>query len=80
MTGRPEYERIRAAHLDAVQATLDDHVGRLDWSAEQIRRHRDQGCGHCLPTPASVRRSTPTGCAVSTSSRRRRLIWRPFRC
>ena len=43
MTGRPEYERIRAAHLDAVQATLDDHVSRLDWSAEQIRRHRDQG-------------------------------------
>jgi phenylacetate-CoA ligase len=42
MTGRPEYERIRAAHLDAVQAALDDHVGRLDWSAEQIRRHRDQ--------------------------------------
>lgn len=38
---RPEYERIRAAHLDAVQATLDDHVGRLDWSAEQIHRHRD---------------------------------------
>ncbi|BBW99696.1 hypothetical protein MMOR_06330 [Mycolicibacterium moriokaense] len=39
---RSEYERIRAAHLDAVQAALDDHVGRLDWTAEQIRRHRDQ--------------------------------------
>jgi phenylacetate-coenzyme A ligase PaaK-like adenylate-forming protein len=41
--GRPEYERIRAAHLNAVQATLDDHVGRLDWSAEQIQLHRDRG-------------------------------------
>lgn len=39
--GRAAYERIRAAHLGAVQAALDDHVGRLDWSAEQIRRHRD---------------------------------------
>lgn len=39
---RAEYERIRAAHLNAVQAALDDHVGRLDWSAEQIQRHRDQ--------------------------------------
>lgn len=42
VTGRPEYERLRAAHLDAVRAALDDHVGRLDWSAEQIRRHRDR--------------------------------------
>ncbi len=40
--GRPEYERIRAAHLDAVRAALDDHVGRLEWSAEQIGRHRDR--------------------------------------
>jgi phenylacetate-coenzyme A ligase PaaK-like adenylate-forming protein len=40
--GRSAYERIRAAHLGAVQAALDDHVGRLDWSAEQIHRHRDQ--------------------------------------
>ncbi len=40
---RSEYERIRVAHLDAVQATLDDHVDRLDWSPDQIRRHRDQG-------------------------------------
>lgn len=40
--GRSDYERIRAAHLDAVQAALNDHVGRLDWSAGQIRRHRDR--------------------------------------
>ncbi|GLP78411.1 hypothetical protein TUM20983_55210 [Mycobacterium antarcticum] len=41
--GRSAYERLRAAHLGAVQAALDDHVGRLDWSAEKIRRHRDHG-------------------------------------
>ena len=40
--GRSAYERIRAAHLGAVHAAPDDHVGRLDWSAEQIHRHRDQ--------------------------------------
>src|ERR1700712_5809549 len=39
--GRAAYQRIRAAHLGAVQAALDDHVKRLDWSAEQIRHHRD---------------------------------------
>src|SRR3954469_15268333 len=38
---RAAYERIRGAHLGAVQAALDDHVERLDWSAEQIRHHRD---------------------------------------
>jgi phenylacetate-coenzyme A ligase PaaK-like adenylate-forming protein len=40
--GRAAYERLRAAHLSAVQTALDDHVSRLDWSADQIRRHRDQ--------------------------------------
>ncbi|MFI5506285.1 phenylacetate--CoA ligase family protein [Mycobacterium sp. NPDC051804] len=39
---RADYERIRGAHLNAVQAALDDHVGRLDWPAEQIRTHRDR--------------------------------------
>ena len=42
MTARADYERIRASHLDAVQAALDDHVDRLDWSAERIRAHRDR--------------------------------------
>lgn len=42
MGRRSEYERVRAAHLDAVQAALEDHVGRLEWSAEQIRRYRDR--------------------------------------
>jgi phenylacetate-coenzyme A ligase PaaK-like adenylate-forming protein len=40
--GRSAYQRIRTAHLHAVHAALADHVGRLDWSAEQIRRYRDQ--------------------------------------
>jgi phenylacetate-CoA ligase len=40
--GRSGYQRIRAAHLGDVQAALDDHVGRLDWSAQQIQRYRDQ--------------------------------------
>ena len=36
------YRRMRAAHLSAVQAALEDHVTRLDWSREQITRYRDQ--------------------------------------
>jgi phenylacetate-CoA ligase len=36
------YERVRAAHLHAVQAAMEDHIARLDWSREQIVRHRDQ--------------------------------------
>ena len=36
------YERLRAAHLSDVQAALEDHVGRLDWSREQIDRYRTQ--------------------------------------
>ena len=38
---RAVYERVRAAHLAAVSAALDDHVGRLEWSRAQIERHRD---------------------------------------
>jgi phenylacetate-CoA ligase len=34
------YLRLRAAHLDAVGAALDDHRGRLDWSREQIDYHQ----------------------------------------
>jgi phenylacetate-CoA ligase len=36
------YECVRAAHLHAVQAAMEDHIARLDWSREQIVRHRDQ--------------------------------------
>jgi phenylacetate-CoA ligase len=39
---RATYERIRAAHLGAVRAALEDHVGRLEWSRERIERYRDQ--------------------------------------
>ena len=39
---RAVYDRMRAAHLNAVQGALEDHLGRLDWSREQIERHRDQ--------------------------------------
>ncbi len=39
---RSDYRRIRAAHLAAVNARLQDHVGRLAWSREQIEDYRDQ--------------------------------------
>ncbi len=35
------YERVRAAHLHAVQAAMEDHVARLDWPRERIDRYRD---------------------------------------
>jgi phenylacetate-coenzyme A ligase PaaK-like adenylate-forming protein len=38
---RAAYERMRAAHLDAVQAGLDDHIARLDWSRDQIERYQN---------------------------------------
>ncbi|MBJ8344284.1 phenylacetate--CoA ligase family protein [Antrihabitans sp. YC2-6] len=38
---RSAYERMRSAHLNQVQAALDDHVGRLDWSREQIEHFRN---------------------------------------
>jgi phenylacetate-coenzyme A ligase PaaK-like adenylate-forming protein len=36
------YERVRAAHLHAVQAAMDDHIARLDWPRDSIDRYRDQ--------------------------------------
>jgi phenylacetate-CoA ligase len=36
------YERVRAAHLHAVQAAMEDHIARLDWRRERIDRYRDQ--------------------------------------
>jgi phenylacetate-CoA ligase len=35
------YQRVRAAHLHAVQAAMDDHIARLDWPRQRIERHRD---------------------------------------
>ncbi|OBB06845.1 AMP-dependent synthetase [Mycobacteriaceae bacterium 1482268.1] len=43
MTGaRASYERLRASHVDAVQGALMDHIGRLDWSRQQIEHHQTQ--------------------------------------
>ena len=39
---RAAYARVRASHLMAVQAALEDHVARLEWPRERIERHRDQ--------------------------------------
>jgi phenylacetate-CoA ligase len=36
------YGRVRAAHLNAVHAALEDHVARPDWPRERIERYRDQ--------------------------------------
>jgi phenylacetate-CoA ligase len=36
------YERVRAAHLHALQAAMEDHIARLDWRRERIDRYRDQ--------------------------------------
>ena len=36
------YERLRAAHLGAVRASLEDHVSRLDWPRERINRYRTE--------------------------------------
>jgi phenylacetate-CoA ligase len=41
-SARESYERLRAAHVDAVQGALQDHVSRLDWSREQIEHHQTQ--------------------------------------
>jgi phenylacetate-CoA ligase len=37
---RATYERLRAGHLHAVRAALEDHVGRVDWPRERIDRYR----------------------------------------
>ena len=40
IAAREPYERLRAAHVAAVQGALGDHVGRLAWSRRQIERHQ----------------------------------------
>ncbi|MGB0969950.1 MAG: phenylacetate--CoA ligase family protein [Mycobacterium sp.] len=39
---RQAYERLRAAHLNAVSSALEDHVGRLSWSRERIESFQQQ--------------------------------------
>jgi phenylacetate-CoA ligase len=41
VTARADYERMRGAHLNAVQAALIDHTARLAWTREQIERYRE---------------------------------------
>ncbi|MBE1549794.1 phenylacetate-coenzyme A ligase PaaK-like adenylate-forming protein [Mycobacterium sp. OAS707] len=41
MTARAKYERMRAVHLNAVQAALVDHSARLDWTPAQIEHYRE---------------------------------------
>jgi phenylacetate-coenzyme A ligase PaaK-like adenylate-forming protein len=41
LAARATYQRIRAAHLDAVHASLEDHVERLAWSREQIESYQN---------------------------------------
>ena len=36
------YERLRAAHLTAVRASLEDHVARLDWPHQRIERYQTE--------------------------------------
>jgi phenylacetate-CoA ligase len=38
---RAAYERMRAAHLTAVQAALEGHITRLDWSRRQIEDYQN---------------------------------------
>ena len=37
---KASYDRLRAAHLGAVRAALEDHVARLDWPRERIERYQ----------------------------------------
>ncbi|OHV45049.1 AMP-dependent synthetase [Parafrankia soli] len=36
------YQRLRAAHLSAVQAAIEDHVARLAWPRQRIERYRTE--------------------------------------
>ncbi|WP_026239279.1 phenylacetate--CoA ligase family protein [Parafrankia discariae] len=36
------YQRLRAAHLSAVRAALEDHVARLAWPRRRIERYRTE--------------------------------------
>lgn len=39
---RTVYEHLRAAHLHAVRASLEDHLARLDWPRERIEHYQTQ--------------------------------------
>jgi phenylacetate-coenzyme A ligase PaaK-like adenylate-forming protein len=36
------YDRLRSAHLNAVRASLEDHVARLEWPRERIKHYQTE--------------------------------------
>jgi phenylacetate-CoA ligase len=42
--GSPQqaYDRLRAAHLNTVASSLEDHIGRLSWSRARIEKYQEQ--------------------------------------
>jgi hypothetical protein len=64
------YERLRAAHLTAVRASLEDHVARLDWPHQRIERYQTERLRSLLAYAASARPSTPPGWPTSTRPQR----------
>ena len=36
------YDHLRAAHLNAVRASLEDHVARLEWPHQRIKHYRTE--------------------------------------
>ena len=39
---RQAYSRLRAAHLNTVAASLEDHIARLSWSRQQIESYQER--------------------------------------
>ncbi len=50
------YERLRVAHVNAVRASLEDHVARLEWPRERIEHYRTERLRSLL---AFVRERSP---------------------
>ena len=50
------YEHLRVAHVNAVRASLEDHVARLEWPRERIERYRTERLRSLL---AFVRERSP---------------------
>src|SRR4029453_8497263 len=50
------YQHLRAAHLNAVRASLEDHVARLEWPRDRIERYRTERLRSLL---AFVRERSP---------------------
>ena len=42
MDEKSSYAALRAAHVHAVRAALEDHVTRVDWPADRIERYRTE--------------------------------------